>query len=448
MHFDNSYDIPYLAGYSKDGKTVYFDCDLPMSYRQKDGKEVGIYKYLFKHESHEKHLLDTTDLDYKDAHARATNAERALLEKDGFNWPEYDAFMQAQALRCSTKKIRNVPADLDTTPYEDEKDHNAMKHIENAAIKRLSSAKKKEIETLNEQLDTLLEASRRVTSMPKKAEMKAQIQSLKDRMRHLKEQAAVVQSDWNVLAKKYPKIKILTRDDEKLTTRKGDDLKRRLAELLAMDALNTISGGGADLVSNRAKLLVKAMSGRALGTWLQVFDSPTFYEKARKTLKSATKMASLETAGAWPKDFFTALCKASKTSTDDEGSFTEKKASVSTRGHYDGAAVDNGTFATRWLPILKTNRDLVKHDISVEVLHPTKPDKSFGDIDRQTEHVHLIQGFCLKAGKALKIKVAKNAKEFIALAKEQKPVVIVIPHPKHGFEILMSQEADKKAWSK
>lgn len=153
-------------------------------------------------------------------------------------------------------------------------------------------------------------------------------------------------------------------------------------------------------------------------------------------------------AGSWPKDFFTALCKASKTAEDDDGSFTEKKASTSTRGHYDGAAVDHGTFATRWLPILKTNRNLIKHDLSVEVLHPTKPDKSFGNTDRQIEHVHLIHGFCLKACKPLKIKVAKTSKEFLALAKQQKPVVIVIPHPHHGFEILMSQEADKQAWTK
>lgn len=322
-----------------------------------------------------------------------------------------------------------------------------MKHIETAAIKRLSSAKKRELETLNEQLDTLMEASRRVTSMPKKAEMKAQIQSLKDRMRHLKEQSAVGPDKF------YP-------SPSKKMSDRLDALFGELKELELKKALLTKAQAKSKSKSDKKalleesdalydKILLKKNEINKLNRKLsgkEVFRGGQLHVQV-KELRWGAK-ASVQTAGAWPKDFFTALCKASKTSTDDEGSFTEKKASTSTRGHYDGAAVDQGTFATRWLPILKTNRDLVKHDISVEVLHPTKPDKSFGNTDRQIEHVHLIHGFCLKAGKALKIKVAKNAKEFLALAKEQKPVVIVIPHPKHGFEILMSQEADKQAWSK
>lgn len=156
----------------------------------------------------------------------------------------------------------------------------------------------------------------------------------------------------------------------------------------------------------------------------------------------------LETAGAWPKDFFTLLCKVSKGPDDDQGAFTEAKASATTRGHYDGSAVDQGTVNTRWVPIVKTNRNLIKHDISVEVFHPTKRDKSFDDEDKVVEHVHLIHGFLLKAGKIAKIKIAKTSKEFLPLAKAGKPVAIVIPHPKHGFEILLSEAADQLTWKK
>lgn len=156
----------------------------------------------------------------------------------------------------------------------------------------------------------------------------------------------------------------------------------------------------------------------------------------------------LESAGAWPKDFFTLLCKVSKGPSDDEGSFTEKKASVTTRGHYDGSSVDQGTVETRWLPITKTSRNLIKHDISVEVFHPTKRDKSFDNTDQVVEHVALIHGFVVKAAKLAGIKVVKTSKDFLPLAKAGKPVAIVIPHPKHGFEILLSEAADPLTWKK
>lgn len=61
-----------------------------------------------------------------------------------------------------------------------------MLHIERSASKRLSKSKKQEIDSINERLDVLLESMRRVTSMPKKQEMKAEVQRLKERLKELK----------------------------------------------------------------------------------------------------------------------------------------------------------------------------------------------------------------------------------------------------------------------
>ncbi len=149
---------------------------------------------------------------------------------------------QAVAYVRELKKVPGVKVSAKIVSATKPKETAGMKHIETAAAKRMSTGAKKEAEALRARLDALYESMRRVTSMDKKKDIKAECEKIKDRIKHLKGETA-----------------------------------------------------------------------------------------------------SVVTAGTWPKDFFTALCKVSKQDADDDGSFTEKKASVSTRGHYDGAAVDQGT---------------------------------------------------------------------------------------------------------
>ncbi|MBE3087180.1 MAG: hypothetical protein IMZ64_13295, partial [Bacteroidetes bacterium] len=73
---DMTYEIPYLAGYSKDGKTVYIDKRLDPSLDLSDGRKMNITKYLIVHESTEKHLMDTKGYKYQYAHEKATGTER------------------------------------------------------------------------------------------------------------------------------------------------------------------------------------------------------------------------------------------------------------------------------------------------------------------------------------------------------------------------------------
>src|SRR6516165_4767232 len=60
---DRAHDIPYLAGYSRDGKTIYIDRHMPrtMKYR---GREIDTDRFLILHEEVEKTLIDQLNLHY------------------------------------------------------------------------------------------------------------------------------------------------------------------------------------------------------------------------------------------------------------------------------------------------------------------------------------------------------------------------------------------------
>ena len=58
---DRSYDIPYLAGYSRDARTIYIDRHLPKFFNTR-GRRVGIDRFLILHEAVEKSLFDEIGL--------------------------------------------------------------------------------------------------------------------------------------------------------------------------------------------------------------------------------------------------------------------------------------------------------------------------------------------------------------------------------------------------
>ena len=72
---DREHDIPYLAGYSKDGKTIYIDRHMPSSFRYA-GKDINTDRYLILHEEVEKTLIDQLNLHYLHAHQIATARSR------------------------------------------------------------------------------------------------------------------------------------------------------------------------------------------------------------------------------------------------------------------------------------------------------------------------------------------------------------------------------------
>jgi len=127
-NLDRKHDIPYLAGYSRDGKTIYIDRHMPSTLRY-DGRDVNTDRYLILHEEVEKTLIDQLDLHYLHAHQIASRAEQAAVRAAGIRWRDYDAFMQKYVKHIGDERLTKVPADLDLKPYRDEHDYDLVQRM-------------------------------------------------------------------------------------------------------------------------------------------------------------------------------------------------------------------------------------------------------------------------------------------------------------------------------
>src|SRR3954466_8125833 len=115
------YDIPYIAGCSRDGHTVFIDRHLPRTFRWLL-KTVRVDPFIVTHEIVEKALLDELRLHYLHAHQIAVRAERDAVKAAGLSWLAYQGFMKTYSKAIEEEKLQRVPPSLDLTPYRDEKD--------------------------------------------------------------------------------------------------------------------------------------------------------------------------------------------------------------------------------------------------------------------------------------------------------------------------------------
>jgi hypothetical protein len=145
---DRDHDIPYLAGYSQDGKTIYIDRHLPKSFTFR-GRTVEVDRFLVLHEEVEKTLIDQLGLHYLHAHQIATRAEEAAVHAQKITWKAYDRFMQKYVKAIGDERLSKVPADLDLKPYRDYHDYDLLRqmeqHLEHGA--GLASKQKKELKS-------------------------------------------------------------------------------------------------------------------------------------------------------------------------------------------------------------------------------------------------------------------------------------------------------------
>jgi hypothetical protein len=118
---ERRYDIPYIAGYSRDGSTVYIDRHKPRSFAYR-GRRVQIDRFLITHEVVEKALLDGLHLHYLHAHQIALRIEQAAVCAAGISWREYNRFTKAHEKKICDERVVRVPSDLDLTPYREEHD--------------------------------------------------------------------------------------------------------------------------------------------------------------------------------------------------------------------------------------------------------------------------------------------------------------------------------------
>jgi hypothetical protein len=127
---DRAHDIPYLAGYSLDGKTIYIDRHMPRAFKFR-GRSVETDRFLIlhEHEEVEKTLIDELGLHYLHAHQIATRAEQAAVRAAGITWRDYDRFMQKYVKTIGDERLTKVPKDLDLKPYRDEHDDDLLRRM-------------------------------------------------------------------------------------------------------------------------------------------------------------------------------------------------------------------------------------------------------------------------------------------------------------------------------
>jgi hypothetical protein len=156
--FDRNHDIPYLAGYSQDGKTIYIDRHLPKTFTFR-GRTIEVDRFLILHEEVEKTLIDQLGLHYLHAHQIATRAEEAAVHAHRVTWKAYDRFMQKYVKAMGDERLSKIPADLDLKPYRDYHDYDLLRQMEQH-VERVKGAETKEKEELKRYAEAFREELR------------------------------------------------------------------------------------------------------------------------------------------------------------------------------------------------------------------------------------------------------------------------------------------------
>jgi len=117
------YDVPYVAGYSKDGKSFYIDQEMPKGFDD-DGTWFDTDLPITLHEVIEKSLMEEEHgIIYELAHQIALRGEEAAVKASGMKWSAYNSFCMKQIKLIGDRPdYPDCPPDLDLTPYTDEKD--------------------------------------------------------------------------------------------------------------------------------------------------------------------------------------------------------------------------------------------------------------------------------------------------------------------------------------
>ena len=130
---DRDFDIPYLAGYSKDGRVIYVDRHLPIQLLI-GGRRIAILPYLTTHERTEKALLDFFDFKYTKAHQVATFAEHKELQSQNISPNLYEKALDPYIKADQVEKITRVPLDLDMEPYRDSRDLRLLSRMKDMMV--------------------------------------------------------------------------------------------------------------------------------------------------------------------------------------------------------------------------------------------------------------------------------------------------------------------------
>lgn len=125
------YDIPYIAGYSEDARTIYIDREFPRDSRLLiAGRLVSVILFILLHEKFEKGMIDFFGEGYDMAHALAETLEDEAVTLAGIKPRLYERAFVPYAKADAKEQIRLSPPDLDLTPYRDSGDWDLVAHLE------------------------------------------------------------------------------------------------------------------------------------------------------------------------------------------------------------------------------------------------------------------------------------------------------------------------------
>ena len=127
-HLVRDYDIPYLAGYSLDGHTIFIDRHMPKSFVYRSRK-ISTDRFLIVHEAVEKSLIQLLGMHYLTSHQIALHAEQAAVRAEGVTWDAYNEFMETYIKVIGDENLSKVPDTLDLTPYVDFHDAAELKQM-------------------------------------------------------------------------------------------------------------------------------------------------------------------------------------------------------------------------------------------------------------------------------------------------------------------------------
>jgi hypothetical protein len=82
---DRRFDMPFVAGYSKDGARVYIDRHLPARGIKIGARIVNVVPFLVIHETVESALIAVFGYKYQVAHEFATLAENRAVRAAGYD---------------------------------------------------------------------------------------------------------------------------------------------------------------------------------------------------------------------------------------------------------------------------------------------------------------------------------------------------------------------------
>jgi hypothetical protein len=138
VRLDRRFDVPYLAGSSRDGRTIYIDRHVPRTLRVRGGR-VRIAPFIMLHEAIEKMLFDRFRLTYAHAHQFALRLEQVAVRNAGVPWHAYNRLTQACVKQVEDERLRRIPPDLEIKPYRDEHDLALLRRMQRAGGHRLRS---------------------------------------------------------------------------------------------------------------------------------------------------------------------------------------------------------------------------------------------------------------------------------------------------------------------